>query len=382
LLQCLVAAVRPLRVKELAEVLAVDFEAEGIPKLNVGWRWEDQEEAVMSACSSLVVIVKKGGSWIVQFSHFSVKEFLTANRLVEPIRKVSRYHIRLEAAHTILAQACLGVLLQLDDHVDRDNINNFPLARYAAQYWDTHAQFENAPSRIKDGIKILFDADRPHFAAWLWIYNKDARSRTMSTKRPVKPEAVPLFYAAMLGFRDLAEHLIAKDPEHVNARGGREVTPMHVAARAGHADILSLLLEHGADVDCRGFYGETPLHRASWNGKLEAGKCLLDHGADINAINNEGLTPLFHAVIRGQVEVARMLLERGEVIDARNNSNETPLHQAVRSHDIQTVRLLLEHGADVNARDESGRTPSQLGSALGKHEIVEVLSEYGSKPVK
>ncbi len=49
LLQCLVAAVRPLQVKELGEVLAVDFTAEGFPKLNPVWRWEDQEEAVLSA---------------------------------------------------------------------------------------------------------------------------------------------------------------------------------------------------------------------------------------------------------------------------------------------------------------------------------------------
>ena len=70
LLQCLVAAARPLRVEELAEVLAFDFDVEGIPKLNPGWRWEDQEEAVLSACSSLVIIVKDGDSRIVQFSHF------------------------------------------------------------------------------------------------------------------------------------------------------------------------------------------------------------------------------------------------------------------------------------------------------------------------
>jgi len=53
-----VAAVRPLKVEELAEVLSFDFDAEGIPKLNPDWRWEDQEEAVVSACSSLVIVVK------------------------------------------------------------------------------------------------------------------------------------------------------------------------------------------------------------------------------------------------------------------------------------------------------------------------------------
>ena len=249
LLQCLVVAVRPLEVKELAEVLAFDFNTGGMPKLNTGWRWEDQEEAVTSACSSLVTIVKDGDSRVVQFSHFSVKEFLTANRLAEPIRDVSRYHIRLEAAHTILAQACLGVLLRLDDRVDRDNIKSFPLARYAAQYWPTHGRVENVSSHIKDGMERLFDADKPHFATWLWIYNEDRSGRSMSTMRPEKPEAVPLYYAASLGFRDLAERLIVEHPEHVNARGGRHETPMHAAVFTEHANILSLLIEHGADME-------------------------------------------------------------------------------------------------------------------------------------
>jgi hypothetical protein len=183
----------------------------------------------MSACSSLVTIVKDGDSRVVQFSHFSVKEFLTADRLAEPIRDVSRYHIRLEAAHTVLAQACLGVLLRLDDRVDRDSIKSFPLARYAAQYWPTHAQVENVSSHIKDGMERLFDADKPHFATWLWIYNDDRGLVPCATMRPEEPEAVPLYYAARLGFRDLAERLIVEHPEHVNARGGFRVTPMHAA---------------------------------------------------------------------------------------------------------------------------------------------------------
>ncbi|KAI9432211.1 hypothetical protein H4582DRAFT_1821433, partial [Lactarius indigo] len=107
LLQCLTVAVRPLRVEELAEVLAVDFNARGGPKLNTDWRWEDNEEAVLSACSSLVAVVKDGDSRVVQFSHFSVKEFLTSSRLASSLGEESRFHIRLESANTILAQASL-----------------------------------------------------------------------------------------------------------------------------------------------------------------------------------------------------------------------------------------------------------------------------------
>jgi hypothetical protein len=282
LLQCLVVAIRPLEVKELAEVLAFDFNTGGMPKLNPGWRWEDQEEAVMSACSSLVMIVMHGDSRVVQFSHFSVKEFLTANRLVEPMRDVSRYHIRLEAAHTVLAQACLGVLLRLDDRVDRDSIESFPLAQYAAQYWPTHAQVENVSSHIKDGMERLFDVDKPHFATWLWIYNEDQYGPSMWYS-PEEPEAVPLYHAARLGFRDLAEHLIVQHPEHVNARGGYHGTPMHAAVNGEHANILSLLIEHGADMEGQSsVLDRTSLHLATWDGSFE-GQCLLDRGANINA---------------------------------------------------------------------------------------------------
>ena len=82
LLQCLVAAVRPLQVKELAEVLAVDFyDDDGILKLKPNWRWADQEQALLASCSSLIAIVESNASRVVQFSHFSVKEFLTSDRL-------------------------------------------------------------------------------------------------------------------------------------------------------------------------------------------------------------------------------------------------------------------------------------------------------------
>jgi len=136
LLHCLTATMRPPRVKELAEVLAVDFDAArqgGIPKLNPDWRWMDQHQAVLSTCSSLITTVGGEDSRVVQFSHFSVEEFLTSDRLAHSSEDVSRYHILLEPAHTLLAQACDGVLLRLDDDVDRENAKDIPLSEYAAQ---------------------------------------------------------------------------------------------------------------------------------------------------------------------------------------------------------------------------------------------------------
>jgi hypothetical protein len=121
-------------VKELAEVLAVDFDdAEGIPKLKPDWRWEDEEQALLTSCSSLITTVETDDSRVVQFSHFSVKEYLTSERLATSSGDVSRYHIDLEPAHTILAQACMGILLRPDDRVEEDGVGKrSPLAGYAA----------------------------------------------------------------------------------------------------------------------------------------------------------------------------------------------------------------------------------------------------------
>ena len=386
LLQCLVAAIRPLKVEELAEVLAFDFDVKGIPKLNPDWRWKRQEEAIMTACSSLVIVVEDGDSRIVQFSHFSVKEFLTENRLAKPIRDVSRYHIQLDAAHTILAQACLGVLLRLDDRINPDNAESFPLACYAGRHVVAHAQFETVSSRIKDGMERLFDIDQPYFAIWVWLADDETTFHCGTEGCTANHRPPPLYYAAKYGFRDLAEHLITKHPDQMNARGwqpGSQGTPLHVAAHAGHIDILSLLIDHGVDVDILNRGNETPLLRALHSGKREAGRYLLDRGADINASNLIDLPSLYFVTSRGYVEFARMLLERGAATDFPNTGGETLLHTAVRQGTIELVRLLLERGFDPNLPSAYGETPSHWAVIQHKSpELVELLCEYGGDPAK
>ncbi|KAH9055838.1 hypothetical protein EDB83DRAFT_2265301 [Lactarius deliciosus] len=165
LLQCLTVAARPLLVEELAELLTIDPNAGGIPKFNTNWRWEDQEEAVLSACSSLVTVIIDNGSRVVQFSHFSVKEFLTSDRLASCTEEVSRFHIPTEPSHMILAQACLGALLYLDDHTEDDD-DDVPLIRYAAEYWIEHAKVGSVEIHMKDAMDYFFDMDKPYFSTW------------------------------------------------------------------------------------------------------------------------------------------------------------------------------------------------------------------------
>src|SRR5260370_15183087 len=231
LFQCLLVSIRPLRVEELAETFAVQFDGTTTPLFNKTFRPTDAREAVLSACSSLVTIVDREGYQIVQFAHFSVKEYLTSERLATSEERLSYYHILPEPAHTVLSHASLSVLLQLDDEIDRDTMSDFPLAAYAARYCVDHAQFRDVSSHIQEVIEHLFDPSRPHFMAWVWLYDIDRNwIKPMSTTHPTRPEAVPLYYASLAGCGSLLAPLFPPHSLDVNMRGGSHMTELHAAA--------------------------------------------------------------------------------------------------------------------------------------------------------
>ena len=390
LLQCLTVALRPLRVEELAEVLAIDFDAparQGIPQLNPKWRWADQHQAILSTCSSLITIVDDGKSKVVQFSHFSVKEYLTSDRLARSSGDVSRYHVVLDPAHTILAQACLGVLLRLDNRVNKDNVGNIPLVKYAAQYWVDHARFEKVASHIRDAMEYFFDADKPHWTAWCQVQMIDYR--WLSFKPGKSRNAFPLYYASLGGFYDLAEHLVGKHPEHINARGGLLGTPLVAAMGGKHFEVAELLYRNGANVDIPDNYSDTPLPEACRAGFLDTVQWLLNHGADVNTQDVGLRTPLHSVVGYGHSQVLRMLIEHNADIHIRNYCGETPLHFAACPNfgvrvNVDIMQVLLDHGANPNARDDSNSTPlhhsswSAVRHSRGTVEGTRLLLKYGA----
>ena len=410
--QCLAVSVRPLRADELAEAIVVNLETEAGPTVDVGWRPQDPEEAVLRTCSSLITITEIDGSRVVQFSHFTVKEWLVSSRLSSR-GDLSRYHIIPQTAHATLARICLGVLLQLDNHLDKRSIKNSPLARYAAQHWVEHALFEDVSNCIDREMECLFDPEKPHFAAWVWVYDLDpSRKRSMVTSVPTAPGASPLHYVALCGLLGLAKRLVASRPEDVHALdengraplhaalygGHTEVarfllscgargdawddddwTPMHIASKSGNLDIVRLLLQEKADLNTQTKGDrQTPLDLALHNGNLQVVRALLEHGANVNTRDGKGLTPLHIAFQRGDVEASRLLLGHGANVNARGTDRQTPLHLASWEGELEFTRLFLDHRANVNARGDRNRTP--LLMALGNKElkIVRLLLGEGA----
>ena len=368
LFQFVAVAVRPLFVEELAELLAFDFKAGSIPKFHDDWRLEDPMHAILSTCPSFLGIVDGWDKMysrrkVVQFSHFSVKEFLTSDRLSESNDiNLRRYHISETPAHTLAASACLGYLLHVDSYVTLDGLDKVTFAEYSSQHWVDHAHLEDVSRYVKGGLKELFDPGKPHLAFYIWIREKSLPhyERSDLSKRPS-----PLNYAALWDLHFIVEMLINELSQNVDSRNFTDsATPLHVASKCGHLEVARMLIERGASISPKDKGGCTPLHLASEKGHLEVVHMLIEHGADVSAQDRDGHAPLHMAFRRVEwkwtAEVAYMLIERGADVLAQNKDGCTPLHLASKEGQPDVVGVLIERGANVSARDKNGCTPLHL----------------------
>ena len=362
-----------MHVEELADILAFDFEVESTPRFRAERRSNDPVHTVLSTCSSLLTVVHGMGFRVVQFAHFSVKEYLTSKRLSKAKDNISRFHVSTTSAHSIIAQACLGILLHLDDNITRDGLKDFSLAEYAAKHCVDHARIGNASPKVQDGMRRLFDPRKHHLSVWVWIYDPEEPWRR--SRRPVEARATPLHYATVYNMHDIATFLIVEHSQDVNARGfDEEETPLHVSTRLGHVESARVLLKHGADTDARDDVDASPLERAAHEGRMELARVLLELGTNANSHDFLRWTPLHWASEVGQLAVAQVLLSHGADVTSRCKKNETPLHRASSK---EVAQLLLRHGADANALDIKNRTPLHRVSGLGRVGAALALLEHG-----
>jgi ankyrin repeat protein len=400
LFQCLVAAIRPLCLKELAD-LSAELDPNSDP----------HEDAVLSACPALIAR-NKDDPTIIHFSHKSVKEFLTSNRLrPSSIEISSRYRFSVKTAHATLARVCINVLLRFDETADKTHLRaSSPLALYAAQYWVQHTQQGNAATENQGAMERLFDPSKSHLNAWIWMHDVDkGQSRTMKSiaDRPSQRSATPLYYAALCGLTELVKNLANLHPEDLHDSHGYHGTPLHAASYKGHSNAvlalldsdpkmldkkvdnktplhaaynggqvstMELLLERGADVDATDALDNTLLHCTSLDGRLDAVELLLKNEADVNAKNKNGWTPLHRASLRGQLEVAEHLLKVPVDVNAQNHKKNTPLHVASITGQLKIVELLLGHDVERGIKGEHEWTPLEAAKKNRHEKIVERLS--------
>ncbi|CAE7336463.1 ANK3 [Symbiodinium natans] len=152
----------------------------------------------------------------------------------------------------------------------------------------------------------------------------------------------------------------------------RELTPLHIAALCGHADVVDFLLQLDADPNLAGVYNYRALHIAASSSPAIV-QLLLDAAASPAALTDEADTPLHLACCYQQLPTIRLLLKAAADPSAANNFGVTPLHSAAATaaleecdvREAKAVLLLCSNGADINARDRQGKTPAAVARMAG-----------------
>ena len=173
-------------------------------------------------------------------------------------------------------------------------------------------------------------------------------------------------------------------------------TALHVVAAAHHRGLAETLVAQGAAVRARNRRGAEPLHYAAdghpgadlldSNAQREMISYLIDAGADPDAIDKSGVAPLHRAVRTRSSAAVSALIDRGADPLLMNKAGSTPLHLAVQNtgksnsgsepakeEQHRIIVLLLGHGASGTDLDAKGKT---VGAAASSDWIRQLLDKY------
>jgi len=201
------------------------------------------------------------------------------------------------------------------------------------------------------------------------------------------------------GEADLALELIRDNRHLLDVRFSGNTTPLMEAAFSGQPDIADRLLAIGAKLDfitaialgrtgaVRVMLAENPglvrkhspdgwsaLHIAARYGDTELLTLLVSAGADVNDnLNKSGLTPLFFAT-REPYSNAELLLAKGADVDARGKHGFTALHCAAMAGNLSFVVFLLAHGARDDLQTDARQTAWAIAVRQGHRNVAAFLN--------
>lgn len=145
---------------------------------------------------------------------------------------------------------------------------------------------------------------------------------------------------------------------------------LHLAVDLGKAEVVKILLKHGADKNGKDSYGQSLVMTAASNHHIDVLALLIKAGADVSAPNQYRITPLAVAAEQGHLDEVNMLVAAGAKVNARDTSGGTALSVAILRGYKEIVEALLTAGTDVQ-RDQD----DLLALAADKPEIKEMLEK-------
>ena len=205
----------------------------------------------------------------------------------------------------------------------------------------------------------------------------------------------PLCTAVLAGEANVVDVLLAHGADP-NATSRFSLPGLHLASALGNETIVKMLLDNGADVNKEGKNGEAALHWAAAKGHKDIVQLLLVAGANVNAAAKQArsdidVLPPEHFDTLGywlrylsDSEKQKQALAAGQGLQIMGAirvvfaAGDTPLHSAAQWGHTEIVQLLLNNGAVVDAANESQQTPLHYASAFRHKQVVELLVNAGA----
>lgn len=156
-------------------------------------------------------------------------------------------------------------------------------------------------------------------------------------------------------------------------------SPLHIAAKKGHTDIIKILLKSGMmDINLKTSpEGETPLHYAIKKNNIDIAKILIDSGANINEPDIKGTTPLHLAASEAErIDIMKLLIKNGADVNAKMvNNGYTPLDISALTNNQKAAQYLIDNGANTNI---SARLIEHLVERGERENIATMLIKNGA----
>ena len=243
---------------------------------------------------------------------------------------------------------------------------------------DRHANV-NAKTRVGITPPFILPNSVPGFGHGIGIVRGGSPDR--GRRSPAPGGMSPLQYAARDGRLDIAKALVTAGAD-VNAREANDITPLVTAITNNHPDVARFLIEHGADVNASDWYGRTPIWSAVETRNMDKDNATFENGIDrapyidlITVLLEHGANP--NARTQEQPPVRNAFLRITGTLEWVDFTGMTPFLFAARAGDVAVMKLLLSHGADPNIPTYAGTTP--LMAAAGVNWVFDQTYDEGPK---
>ena len=186
--------------------------------------------------------------------------------------------------------------------------------------------------------------------------------------------------AAEVGAVDVVTLLVQAGADCTVMAHVAAITPLIVAAAAGEEEMSALLLAITTEVDAihTDKSAMSALMAASSNGSTAIVTHILAAGANVNMRNSDGVTALMHASVLSHDDVVEQLLAAGAELRATDNDGFDALVAAATGGSAVVSKLLIDRGLDVNVMAGSGGAPLMIAAKAGAADCVEVLLGAGA----